>query len=74
MSQWPLPPEDHGYVIIHGVSGILQSHQGKIVMVRLCILDLTQGLSDHVRYSPCQWPLPPEDHGYVIIHGVSGIL
>ena len=36
------------------------------VLVRMYILDLTQRLSDFVMCSPCQWPLPREDHGYVI--------
>eukprot|EP00731_Ephydatia_muelleri_P012177 Em0006g1071a len=38
-----------------------------MVLVRLCILDLTQRLPDLVISSSFHWPLPPEDHGYVII-------
>ena len=32
-----------------------------MVLVRLCILDLTQRLPDLVKSISCHWPLPPED-------------
>ena len=32
-----------------------------MVLVKLCILDLTQRLPDFVISSSCHWPLPPED-------------
>ena len=38
-----------------------------MVLVRLCILDLSQRLSDWIISSSCHWPLPPEDRGYAVI-------
>ena len=37
-----------------------------MVLVRLCILDITQRLPDLVKSSSWHWPLPPEDRGYVL--------
>ena len=34
-----------------------------MVLVRMCILDLTQRLPDLVTSSSCHRPLPPEDRG-----------
>ena len=64
------------YVTVHSKylkrSGLVQiedklDHQGSMVLLRLCILDLTQRLPDLVISSSCHWPLPPEDRGYVVI-------
>ena len=63
---WPLPPEDlwlcHVYKnALIRLSESWRAGQRKMFLVRLCYVDLTQGLPDFTVHDTCPWSLPPED-------------
>ena len=54
----------HLYSLVH-LGESCMAGQSKMILMRLCYVDLTQGLPDFSVHDTCGWPLPPENVGVI---------